>query len=70
LCCAEAPGGGLAIHWIERGGPLLPVAPERQGFGTRLLRRSLVQDLGAGAMVELRFEPAGLTARIEFHPMA
>ncbi|TDG27393.1 sensor histidine kinase [Paracraurococcus ruber] len=43
-------------------------APPRQGFGTRLLRRALAQDLGPGAEVELRFDPGGLTARIGFRP--
>ena len=48
-----APGPG----WTERGGP--PVAlPARRGFGTRLIERSLAQDLNGG--VEIHFAPEGV----------
>lgn len=50
-----------AIEWVERGGP--PVSPpERQGFGTRLIRRGLGERDGK---VELSYEPEGLRCRIE-----
>ncbi|MDO9708417.1 sensor histidine kinase [Paracraurococcus lichenis] len=69
LRCATTEGGVLRLAWTETGGP--PPAtdagePPRQGFGTRLLRRALAQDLGPGARVDLRFAPTGLLARIEF----
>jgi two-component sensor histidine kinase len=41
----------LKLCWQERGGP--PVeAPGRRGFGTRLIERSLAQDLGGEARIE------------------
>jgi PAS domain S-box-containing protein len=55
-------GDRLRLDWRERGGP--PVAPpERRGFGSRLIERGLESDLGGAA--ELRFEPEGLSCRIE-----
>jgi PAS domain S-box-containing protein len=51
----------LHMRWEETGGP--PVkAPERRGFGTRLIERSLAYDLNGKA--EIRFDPAGLLCRI------
>jgi PAS domain S-box-containing protein len=48
----------LRIHWTETGGP--PVAPpKRQGFGSRLIRRSIEGELG-GYMV-LNFAEAGVS---------
>jgi two-component sensor histidine kinase len=70
LRCTEDCGGTLAVEWTERGGPALPGAPDRQGFGTRLLRRALAQDLGSGSTVALDFAPQGLRARISFRPGA
>ncbi len=52
---------GLEIIWRETGGPEVH-APERRGFGTRMLSRALAQDLGGS--VELTFEPQGLVCRI------
>jgi len=47
----------LRIHWMESGGP--PVAPpKRQGFGSRLIRRSIEGELG-GYMV-LNFAEGGV----------
>jgi two-component sensor histidine kinase len=47
----------LMLRWQERDGPPV-VAPTRRGFGTRLIERSLTNELGGG--VELMYEPAGL----------
>jgi two-component sensor histidine kinase len=47
----------LHLDWQESGGP--PVAePSRKGFGSRLLERLLVSDLGAE--IRLDYDPAGL----------
>lgn len=52
----------LVLDWREGGGP--PVkAPERQGFGSRLLVQGLSADLGAAA--QLAYDPAGLHCRID-----
>lgn len=44
----------LHFSWRESGGPAV-VAPQRRGFGSRLIGRGL----GYGAHVSLRFEPQG-----------
>jgi two-component sensor histidine kinase len=53
--------GTLQLLWQERGGP--PVQPpERRGFGTRLLERSLAHDLNGP--VSLRFDKEGLSCQM------
>jgi PAS domain S-box-containing protein len=54
---ARAKGGlRLAITWVEHGGP--PVeAPERTGFGARLIARSLAAEQGSA---ELIYAPEGV----------
>jgi two-component sensor histidine kinase len=52
----------LKLRWEERLGP--PVKePERRGFGSRLIERSLAQD--PNGRVRLIFAPAGLTCEFE-----
>ena len=48
----------LELIWTERGGP--PVTPpERRGFGTRMIERTLASEFGGE--VELDFAPEGVT---------
>jgi PAS domain S-box-containing protein len=52
----------LLLRWEESGGP--PVeAPTRRGFGTRLVERSLAQELGG--TVEIAFAPAGIVCSVD-----
>ena len=51
----------LALTWTERGGPAV-APPNRRGFGSRLIERSLASDLGG--TVALRFEPEGVVCAI------
>lgn len=54
-------GGRIRLVWSEHGGP--PVTPRpRRGFGTRLVERSLAQDL-AGT-VQIAFDPEGMTCTV------
>lgn len=48
----------LRIRWVESGGPVVQ-PPKRQGFGSRLIRRSIEGELG-GYMV-LNFEATGVS---------
>jgi PAS domain S-box-containing protein len=58
---AMGEGVGLEMVWQERGGP--PVAePTRRGFGTRLIERSLAQELHGS--VGIAFAPAGVICSI------
>ncbi len=53
----------VSICWRETGGP--PVSPPRkEGFGTKLVERSCRFELHGKA--ELKFDPDGFTAEIEF----
>lgn len=59
---ATPAGRGLFLNWIETGGP--PVrAPDRRGFGSRLIERSLKGEVGGEAA--LVFDPAGLRCHIQ-----
>jgi two-component sensor histidine kinase len=51
---------GIAIDWIESGGPAV-TAPEKRSFGTNLIERSLGAFRGSA---NLDFAPKGLVCRI------
>ena len=53
----------LRLEWSEHGGPGINAAPERTGFGSRLIQRSVRTDLGGKA--ELTYDPKGLICRID-----
>jgi len=56
-----APASMLHMEWAERGGP--PVAePQKRGFGTRLIEKSLGS---VGGSAELRFNAGGLHCAIQ-----
>jgi two-component sensor histidine kinase len=52
----------LYLTWSESGGPSVE-PPQRRGFGTRLIERSLAQDLSG--TVEIRFAPAGVVCTVD-----
>jgi PAS domain S-box-containing protein len=56
------PPGRLHLRWAEHGGPSVR-APERRGFGSRLIERSLALDLGGE--VHLAFNPEGVVCTVE-----
>jgi PAS domain S-box-containing protein len=59
---SEGSSPQFHLRWEERGGP--PVEPpKRRGFGTRLIERSLAQDLGGDVRIE--FAPTGLVCSID-----
>jgi two-component sensor histidine kinase/PAS domain-containing protein len=56
-------GQRLRLRWEERGGP--PVSPpDKEGFGTELIRRAFGFELGGAA--ELAFQPDGLRFEATF----
>jgi two-component sensor histidine kinase len=57
-----AEGRGVALDWIEAGGPQVQT-PADYGFGSRLVVRTLQALSGS---VEPHFDPAGLKCRIAF----
>ena len=61
LRCTKGGTRMADITWQERGGP--PVSPPAsRGFGSQLLERGLMHDLGG--TVKLHFHPEGLECRI------
>lgn len=63
---SEEGGRRLVFDWMEEGGPAI-TKPDHEGFGTRLIKALVKDDLGG--TLERNFEPAGLRARITF-PLA
>ena len=55
------PGHRLGIVWSEYGGPDVK-APQRVGFGTRLMTRALTRE--TPGHVEMTFRPTGLVCRV------
>jgi PAS domain S-box-containing protein len=55
-------GDRIRLVWSEHGGPPVTL-PSRRGFGTRLVERSLAQDLGG--TVEIIYGPEGVTCVVE-----
>ncbi|MFZ5729847.1 MAG: sensor histidine kinase [Pseudomonadota bacterium] len=51
----------LELSWTEEGGPTV-TPPQRQGFGSRLIERSLKGDIDGQA--DLDFAPQGLRCRL------
>ena len=60
-CGKPAVGRRLGIVWSEHGGPDVK-APQRVGFGTRLMTRALTRE--TPGHVEMTFRPTGLVCRI------
>jgi two-component sensor histidine kinase len=52
----------LSLRWIEREGPRVN-APQRRGFGSRLIERSLAQDLNG--TVQIDFAPDGVECIVD-----
>ncbi len=56
-----AAGRRLTLDWRESSGPTV-VAPDRQGFGSRLIQRSIQVDMNGETT--MAFDPEGLRCRI------
>jgi len=54
----DPEGKQLRLRWEERGGPKIE-APEKRGFGLRLIEHGLGRELGGA--VQLDFAPEGLS---------
>jgi two-component sensor histidine kinase len=58
----DAPEKRLHLTWSETNGPAVEI-PQRRGFGTRLIERSLAQDLHGKATID--FAPAGVVCTVD-----
>jgi two-component sensor histidine kinase len=62
--CRDTPEGErVVIDWTERGGPP-PLKPNREGYGSRLIR--FVPARERGGKVDIDYAPEGLHCRISF----
>jgi two-component sensor histidine kinase len=61
----EDEADNLVLEWREAGGPAVG-EPARRGFGSRLLDTVVTGELGG--QLDLRYEPAGLMARLVIPP--
>jgi two-component sensor histidine kinase len=52
----------LTLRWTEAGGPPV-IPPRRRGFGSRLIERSLANDLDG--QVEIAFAPTGVVCTVD-----
>ena len=55
-------GDDVIVDWIEQGGPPVAAAPDKIGFGTRLVEISVVKQLGG--TIDRQWNEAGLAARL------
>ncbi len=53
----------FSLIWSEQGGPPILAAPQRKGFGSRLIERSFAAEVGGE--VKLTYAPTGLVCRLE-----
>ncbi|MBB3019795.1 PAS domain S-box-containing protein [Microvirga lupini] len=58
----DAPEKRLHLTWSETSGPTVSI-PQRRGFGTRLIERSLAQDLHGKATID--FAPTGIVCTVD-----
>lgn len=59
----DADAQELVFSWCEKDGPVINAPPSRKGFGTFLIERMLVAELGGN--VDRHFAPAGLSTVIQ-----
>lgn len=62
----EDDADNLVLEWRERGGPAV-TAPDKRGFGARLLDTIVSGELGGH--LDLSYDPAGLIARLSIPPV-
>ena len=58
----------LTLDWTESGGPRI-TPPERQGFGTRLIERSLKGELGGDAALSYQEEGFQCSLKAPLEPL-
>jgi two-component sensor histidine kinase len=55
-------GGDVVVVWAEAGGPAIEAPPQMGGFGSKLVRRSLSEQLGGA--IDYDWQPTGLVATL------
>jgi two-component sensor histidine kinase/PAS domain-containing protein len=52
----------LKLHWVEQGGPPVPSPPQRLGFGSRVMRGTVIEQLGG--QIDWQWLPSGLVCNV------
>ena len=65
IALSRGDAGGIDIHWRESGGPVVR-PPERRGFGSAIIDRSIPYELNGEAEIDYRM--TGVTARFSLPP--
>ena len=60
----DADGRRVRLEWRETGGPPTPAEPERQGFGSRVVRAAVLRE--REGKTDIAFEASGLVCCFEF----
>ena len=58
-----SPSDHITLIWMERGGPAVDVPPEAEGFGSKLVRHSIYNQLGGSITHD--WSPDGLIVTVE-----
>jgi two-component sensor histidine kinase len=58
----RSSGGDICLIWMERGGPPVEAQPEAKGFGSRLVDRTVVRQLGG--TIDYDWSEGGLVATL------
>ena len=59
----QSSGDTICLVWMERGGPPVVAPPASEGFGSKLMQRSVTRQLGGS--IEYDWAEGGLVATIE-----
>jgi len=58
------PPGEVVIEWTERGGPIVVAPAKLEGFGSKLVNRSMSTQLGGAITFDWSEEGVVVTLRI------
>ena len=58
------------LIWVERGGPMVGAKPERAGFGSKLLMRSITGALGGSVTQQWDREGLSVHLALPLTPLA
>ncbi len=61
----RSSGDEISLIWMERGGPAVEAPPEAEGFGSKLVRRSVSRQLGG--TIQHDWSKEGLVATIQLN---
>ena len=61
----RSSGGDICLIWMERGGPAVEAPPEEEGFGSKLVQRSVSRQLGG--TIEHDWSAEGLIVTVQLN---